>query len=154
MSHLQRMLWLCVGAYGIHIVEEFIFNWKAWARGVLHLPAEWPDFYMTNALVIVLGIVAVEIAPAWPAVALGFPALMLINACFFHVAPILWTRGRFSPGAITAVLLFFPLGFETMRTPRLPITSLVLSFAVGMALMFTPISFLILSQKPYFKQNG
>ena len=93
--------------------EEFVFDWQNWARNVLHLSAQWGDFYITNVVVIVLGTAAAEIAPALPAVALGFPALMLINATFFHVAPVIWTRGRFSPGVITAVLLFFPLGLAT-----------------------------------------
>jgi hypothetical protein len=80
------MLWLCVGAYGAHVLEEFIFDWRGWANNVLHLPARWDDFYVTNCLVVVVGVVAVMIAPAWPAVALGFPGLMLINApsCTFY----------------------------------------------------------------------
>jgi hypothetical protein len=106
MPMFQAAMWLCVGAYGLHILEEFVFDWRNWARNVLHLPVQWDDFYITNALVIVLGIVAAEAAPVLPAAALGFPALMLINATCFHVAPFVWTHGRFSPGLITAVLLF------------------------------------------------
>ena len=88
-----------------------MFDWQSWAQNVLHMPAQWKDFYITNAVVIVLGVAAAEIAPVLPAIALSFPALMLINATFFHMAPFTWTQGRFSPGLITAVLLFFPLGF-------------------------------------------
>lgn len=71
----------------VHVLEEFVFDWQSWARNVLHLPAQWQDFYITNALVIVLGVVAAEIAPLLPAIALSFPTLMLINATFFHLAP-------------------------------------------------------------------
>ncbi len=153
MSHLQTMLWLCVGAYGIHALEEFMFDWRNWAQHVLHLPASWEDFYLTNFLVLVLGVVAVMIAPTWPAVALGFPGLMLINATFFHVVPFVATRGRFSPGLFTAIVLFFPVGIATMRTAPLDARVLAIAFVVGAALMATPIAFLHLKQRPYFDQS-
>ena len=153
MPKFQSALWLCLAAYGVHILEEFVFDWRNWAHNVLHLPAQWNDFYIANALVIVLGVAAAEIAPVWPVVALGFPALMLINATFFHVAPFAWTRGRFSPGLITAVLLFFPLGIYSVRVTGVEGLTLVLAFVVGATLMATPIVFLKLKEKPYFDQT-
>jgi hypothetical protein len=153
MTTLQPLMWLCVAAYGMHVLEEFVFDWQNWANSVLHLPAQWSDFYITNALVILLGVVAAEIAPPWPAVALGFPALMLINATFFHVAPIIWTRGRFSPGLITALLLFFPLGMGTIGSAHVGGAALTIAFGIGALLMATPIVFLRLKVKPYFDQT-
>ncbi len=149
----QSMIWLCLGAYGVHIMEEFVFDWQSWARNVLHLPARWADFYVTNALVIVLGVVAAEIAPVFPAVALSFPALMLINGTFFHVAPFAWTRGRFSPGLISAVLLFFPLAIGAIQTSDVKSKGFALAFGIGTALMATPIIFLKLRTKRYFDQT-
>jgi hypothetical protein len=146
------MMWLCVAAYGVHVLEEFVFDWQNWARSVLHLAALWSDFYITNALVILLGVVAAEIAPTWPALALGYPALMLINATFFHVAPVIWTRGRFSPGLLTALLLFFPLGIGTIVSAHADGAALTIAFGVGALLMATPIVFLKLKMKPYFNQ--
>jgi hypothetical protein len=153
MTTLQPMMWLCLAAYSLHVLEEFVFDWENWARNVLHLPAQWGDFYITNVVVIVVGIVAAEIVPTLPAVALGFPALMLINATFFHVAPVIWTRGRFSPGVITAVLLFFPLGIETIRSAHADGATLATAFGVGALLMATPIVFLKLKVKSYFDQT-
>lgn len=147
------MIWLCVAAYGIHAMEEFFFDWRNWAVHVLHLPVQWSDFYLTNVLVIVVGIVAAEVAPIWPALALGLPALMLINAAFFHVAPVIWMRGRFSPGLITAVLLFFPLGIATIRSSHVDGTGLAIAFGVGALLMATPIIFLKLKVRSYFDQS-
>ncbi len=46
--------------YSVHIIEEYTFDWRNWARAVLGLPVE---FYMTNALVIVLGLIQAELAP-------------------------------------------------------------------------------------------
>ena len=55
-----------------------------------------------------------EIAPEFPAIALGFPGLMMINGTFMHVLPFILKRGRFSPGLITSILLFWPVGALTM----------------------------------------
>lgn len=153
METFQPLIWLCVAAYGLHILEEFALDWRNWARNVLRLPAEWGDFYVTNALVIVLGVVAAEVAPVWPAVALGFPALMLINATFFHVVPFAVTRGRFSPGLITAVLLFFPLAIATFRRVMMGAEAIGFAFAVGAVIMGTPILFLRLKVRSYFDQK-
>ncbi len=114
---LTDLLWLCTAAYGIHAFEEFMLDWRDWARDVIKLPVTWPIFYVVNFLVIVLGVCAAQLAATQPAVALAFPALMLINATFFHVAPMILTRGRYSPGTFTAVILFYPLGYAAVR-PR------------------------------------
>ncbi len=152
MPKFQPMLWLCLAAYGIHILEEFVFDWRNWARNILHLPTEWSDFYVVNGVVVVLGAVATQLASVWPEVALGFPALMLINAAFFHLAPFAWTRGRFSPGLITATLLFFPLGISTFRAAHPDEQCVVVAFLIGATLMATPIVFLKLRTKAYFDQ--
>jgi hypothetical protein len=107
---LTDLMWLATAAYGLHVLEEYQLNWRDWARSVIGLPVEWSDFYVVNALVIVLGIVAANLAGRCPGVALAFPAVMLINATFFHVLPTLWSRGRFSPGLFPAVVLFYPIG--------------------------------------------
>jgi hypothetical protein len=154
MTHLQIMLWLCVAAYGFHVLEEFIFDWRNWAQQVLHLPARWDDFYITNCLVIVLGIVCVEVAPEYPVIALGFPGLMLINAVFMHVFPFVVKRGRFSPGLITAVLLFCPIGAGTMAVAEVNSRLLIIALCVGAAYLATPIGFILLKTKfSYFDQT-
>jgi hypothetical protein len=61
---LTDLLWLATAAYGL-------------GNG----------FYVVNALVVVLGIVGANLAGHHPGIALAFPALMLINATFFHVLP-------------------------------------------------------------------
>jgi hypothetical protein len=130
-----------------------MFDWKNWAQNVLKLPVEWGDFYITNSLVLVVGIVAVKIAPEYPAVALGLPALMLINATFFHVFPFVLKRGRFSPGLVTALLLFFPLGIYTMQAAEPSAGVVATAFVVGAALMAMPIVFLKVKGRTYFDQT-
>ncbi|MCV3736714.1 HXXEE domain-containing protein [Rhizobium sp. TRM96647] len=96
---LQDLAWLAMAAYAIHIMEEHTFDWRNWARGVIGLPVEWTDFYVTNAVVIAVGIAQAQLAPTVPLIPLIFAALMLINTVFFHILPVIRTKGRFSPGA-------------------------------------------------------
>lgn len=95
-----------MAAYALHIREEFTFDWRNWDRAVIELP----DFYITNAIVIALGIAQAHSAPVLPLAPLTFASLMLINAVFFDILPFVRMRGRFSPGLVTAILLFFPAG--------------------------------------------
>ena len=146
-------LWLCLASYAVHVLEEFVFDWRTWAERVLKLPVRWEDFYITNALVVVLGIVAAMIAPVCPVIALSFAGLMLVNATFFHIGPFLWTRGRFSPGLITAVLLFLPVGTMTFLAVHLSVGAQLEALGLGALLMATPIAFMKLAAAPYFDQK-
>lgn len=154
---LTHWIWLATGAYGIHAFEEFELDWRNWARAVIKLPVEWHDFYVVNFLVIVLGIVAAELASALPGVALAFPALMLINAVFFHIGPWVATRGRFSPGLITAVLLFLPIGTASFIAANdagvLDTANLIGSFVLAALLMAMPVVLLHIKSIAYFRQD-
>jgi hypothetical protein len=151
------LLWLALGAYGIHILEEFELNWRDWARAVVSLPVEWSDFYVVNSLVVVLGLVATAIGAHAPAVSLSLPALMLINATFFHVLPFIKMRGRFSPGLFTAVVLFYPIAgvcyWRAWNERIVDANGVMISLAIGALLMASPIVFLKIKSRPYFRQN-
>ncbi len=151
------LLWLCTAAYGIHAFEEFMLDWRDWARDVIRLPVTWPIFYVVNFLVVVLGVCAAQLAATQPAIALAFPALMLINATFFHVAPMIVTRGRYSPGTFTAVILFYPLGYlafeRALSDGAVSGRGVMLAFVIGALLMASPIVMLRIKDKPYFRQT-
>lgn len=155
--NLSHWIWLATAAYGVHILEEFMLDWRDWARAVIRLPVEWHDFYVTNSLVIVLGIVAANLASAAPWVALSFPALMLINAVFFHIAPMIVTRGRYSPGVFTAVVIMLPVAAQCYRAAAdagvLTAGAVAGSFAIGALLMASPIVLLHLKGRDYFRQD-
>jgi hypothetical protein len=157
MIGLTDLLWICTIAYGIHALEEFMLDWRDWAQAVINVPVTWPDFYVTNSLVVVLGICCAQVAARQPALGLVLPALMLINATFFHVLPMIVTRGRYSPGMFTAVVLFYPLGLACYhRALGIGLVSwrgVVLSLLIGAVLMATPIVLLHLRGKAYFRQN-
>jgi hypothetical protein len=154
---LQTLAWLAMAAYALHIMEEYTFDWRNWARAVIKLPVEWSDFYVTNAIVIALGIAQAELAPTLPLAPLIFASLMLINAVFFHILPVVRTGGRFSPGLATAILLFFPAGIAVWRKAAydatLDWTTAALAVAAGAALMAYPVVMLNLRAKPYFQQK-
>ena len=111
---------------------------------------------MVNALVIVFGVVAANLA-RWPGLALAFPALMLINATFFHVLPFARTGGRFSRGLATAVVLFYPIGiacyWRASHDGTLRMRALISSLVLGALLMASPIVLLKIKSLPYFRQD-
>ncbi len=153
---LSHWLWLATAAYAVHALEEFVLDRRDWARAVFGLPVDWPVFYVVNFVVMVLGVVAANVAGAAPGTALGFAALMLING-LFHIAPFLVTRFRFSPGLFTAVLLLLPIGAACYRAASaagvLTAGRIAFSLLLGAALMATPIVLLKLKDRPYFRQT-
>jgi hypothetical protein len=142
---LSALAWLCMAAYALHVLEEFQMDWRDWAKQVLKLPVTWPEFYVTNAVVVALGIAQAQLAPVLPVIPLIFAALMLINAIFFHIVPTIRTR-IYSPGTVTAVLLFLPLGLETFRialsTGLAGTGTCTAAVAGGAALMAYPVAML------------
>jgi peptidoglycan biosynthesis protein MviN/MurJ (putative lipid II flippase) len=154
---LTTAAWLAMAAYSLHIMEEFMFDWRNWAREVIKLPVEWPDFYITNSIVVAVGIAQAMLAPALPLIPLAFAGLMLINALFFHFMPMMRARGRFSPGAITGLILFLPsiafTWWAAVSTGVADIWTVVLGVVIGAVLMAYPIVMLKLRSLPYFRQD-
>lgn len=154
---LSHWIWLGTAAYGVHAFEEFELDWRDWARAVIKLPVEWHDFYVVNFLVIVLGVCAANLADASPAIALAFPGLMLVNAIFFHILPMVKTRGRYSPGVATAVFLMLPIGYFSYRAAvdagLADTRTIIISLVIAAALMATPIVLLHIKSRAYFQQN-
>ncbi|RTL47740.1 MAG: HXXEE domain-containing protein [Bradyrhizobiaceae bacterium] len=154
---LTEWAWLALGAYAVHMIEEFMFDWRDWARAVIRVPVEWGDFYVTNSVVVVLGIVQGEVAATLPMAVATFAALMLINATFFHILPMIVTRGRWSPGVFTAVVLFYPVGIaifaKLLATSGFTALHAALAFLYGALLMASPIVFLHLRGRSYFQQS-
>jgi hypothetical protein len=149
---LTVLAWLAMAAYAIHILEEFSFNWRDWARAVIKLPVEWSDFYITNAAVVALGIAQGMLAPNLPWAPLMFASLMLINAVFFHILPVILFKGRYSPGVTTAVVLFLPLGYAMWKRAAADGALDASTIVGGALLMAYPVVMLHLRSRPYFRQ--
>jgi hypothetical protein len=154
---LTTLAWMSMAFYAIHMIEEFMFDWRNWARAVIGLPVEWPDFYVTNGVVVALGIAQAMLADALPLAPLSFAGLMLVNAVFFHILPMVWTKGRFSPGAFTATVLLLPMGvavfWKALASGAASTSTALLGLLIGALLMAYPVVMLHLRSKPYFRQT-
>lgn len=149
----EHWLWIAVFSYTAHMLEEHELNWRGWAHCVLRLPVEWSTFYVVNGIVVVVGICCAMVGWREPWFALSFPALMLINATFFHVLPTILTR-VYSPGLATAVLLFYPVAGwcyrAAWRDGVLSWFSGATSVLLAAALMAYPIVLLRIKGKSWF----
>jgi hypothetical protein len=141
----------------VHILEEYELNWRDWARSVLGLPVDWTLFYLVNAAVVVIGPCCAMVGWRAPWFALGMPALMLINATFFHVLPVLIKR-VYSPGVATAVVLFYPVAIwaycGASADGVLTVGQAVLSLLFGAGLMASPIVLLKIKGHKLFRYDA
>lgn len=155
---METLAWLGMVAYAAHILEEYTLDWRNWARGVLGLPVEWSDFYVTNCIVLALGVGQGMLAPTLPLATLSFSGLMLINAVLMHITPFIRTGGRFSPGLVTAVAFFVPLSIATFRTAWTTglagIDEIGLGLMTGGLTLAFPIVMLLVKSWPYFRQDA
>jgi hypothetical protein len=148
------IFWVALFCYAIHIIEEFFYDWKSWAQNVLKLRVEWSGFYVVNTAVLFIGVACASVGWSYPAFALTFPALMLINALFFHILPMIISR-KFSPGLITALVLFIPVGIKSFSIAVLsgvPVKAITLAILAGILLMAYPIILIKTKGLPFFKQ--
>jgi hypothetical protein len=152
----EYWLWVATFVYGAHALEEFVLDWKTWANKVMHFRVDWPAFYVTNALVIVLGVAAAEVGWKLPGFSLAFPALMIINAVLFHILPFILAK-KYSPGLMTAVLLFLPLGvwlfYAADKDGVLSMKTTLTAFILGAGFMAYPVLLLKLKDMRFFKQG-
>lgn len=147
----EYLLWITLTAYSVHVLEEATLNWKKWAIGSLNLSnVEWAIFDVANVAVMFIAISTSMIGWKLPALALTIPALMFINGLFFHILPTLLQR-KFSPGVITATLLFMPISlwiyYGAYLDGILTWTVAISSLLLGTLLMSSPILFLKLREK-------
>jgi hypothetical protein len=81
----------------------------------------------------------------------------LINGTFFHILPFIRTGRCFSPGLITAVVLFWPIGiacyWAAASEGKLTSGVLVGSLIIGAVLMACPVVLLKVKDQPYFRQS-
>lgn len=152
---LSTLAWLGMAAYAAHILEEYTFDWRGWSQSTLGLPVQWNDFYVTNAVVISLGIAQAMLAPTLPLAALSFSGLMFINGVFMHIFPFLRT-GRFSPGVITSLVLFLPQSIAmfhaALKTGQASFATVLLGLLIGAVALAFPIGMILLRSKPFFRQ--
>jgi hypothetical protein len=141
MTTGERGLWVLAGASGLHVAEEYILDWRSWAGGLSGLNLTWELFWIGNGAFLLFAVVAATIGWRHVTISLSLPSLTLINGVFFHIGPTL-VLGRISPGVITSVALYVPIGtwvlWRARREGVLSARVLATSFALGTAIMVLP----------------
>jgi hypothetical protein len=107
MNH-EYILWVMIVAYAMHIVEEHNLDWRGWVKRHANFDVSLADFYVVNAALVVGMIATAMIGWRLPELSLALAALMFINGLFFHLGASLVKR-QYSPGALTALILFLPV---------------------------------------------
>lgn len=109
------LLWLFVPAYVVHVVEEWVGGFPQWIATVAGRPLPASAFFIINGVALVLLVIGVRAASraekyGWIAVAVA--TIVLVNT-IAHAAGTALT-GAYSPGLISAVVLYVPLGSLTV----------------------------------------
>ena len=149
---LTVLAWLAVAAYALHVVEEHILGWYDWARKTMNISLGWNEYVITEAAILILGLTAAMLSGTamGPTLVVAFATLLLINVVFFHILPMLTNGGRFSPGAISGILLFLPLAWHVYKTQNLSQNDLVWAVVLGILLILWPMLLLKLKGVAWF----
>ncbi|HJU41318.1 MAG TPA: HXXEE domain-containing protein [Vicinamibacterales bacterium] len=109
------LLWPFVPAYAIHIAEEWFAGFPQWTANVMGRPMPDTAFVVINAIAMVAMLAAIRAAirderNGWMAIAIA--TILLVNTAA-HAAGAIMTQA-YSPGLISAVIFYVPLGSLTM----------------------------------------
>ena len=117
-ARFGRWTWLFPATYLLHIAEEDWGGFPAWLSAAAGASLSRQDFLIINAIAFAVMTTIVIAAQrglgAWTIAALG--TVVSINAAL-HIGGSVLT-GSYSPGVVTATLLWLPLGLYTLRRLR------------------------------------
>ena len=105
------LLWLLPASYAAHILEEWFGGFPEWMANVLGAPVPRPAFILINAVAMGLAILATRAATRREAhgwMAVGMATVFFVNGVA-HAGSTL-AFGDYSPGLVTSVVLYLPLG--------------------------------------------
>jgi hypothetical protein len=136
----------------LHIIEEHILGWYDWARKTMNISLGWEQYVITEAAILIMGLTAAMLSgtPMGPTLVVAFATLLLINAVFFHIVPMLVNGGKFSPGVISGVFLFLPLAWHVYKTQTLSQNDMFWAVGLGIALILWPMFLLKLRGMAWF----
>jgi hypothetical protein len=109
------LLWLFVPAFAVHVAEEWVAGFPAWVARVAGAPLPAGAFVVVNGIAMAFLAFGVRAAVrdgrhGWIAVAVA--TIALVNT-LGHAAGSVLTRA-YSPGLVSAVVLYVPLASLTM----------------------------------------
>jgi hypothetical protein len=105
------LLWLFVPAYLAHLTEEYFGGFPEWFARIAGNPLPRADFLLINAVALAVITASVYVAArresmGWLAIAIA--TVLLVNGIGHALGSIV--TGTYSPGLITGVVLYLPLG--------------------------------------------
>ena len=109
-------VWSFPLAYGLHIAEEYAFHFPAYVANLSGRHISNPQFLVINAvfwLLMVATVVLVLVRPSQTWLIVTLAAVLGINAAL-HIAGSIVTF-TYSPGTVTAALLYVPLVVFSLR---------------------------------------
>ena len=109
-------VWLFPLAYGLHIVEEYWFHFPAYVANLSGRHISNPQFLLINAifwLFMVAAVVLVLARPSWAWLVVTLATVLGINAALHIVSSVV--TFTYSPGTVTAALLYVPLVVYALR---------------------------------------
>lgn len=138
-----RLIWLMPAVFAVHIVEEYGAGFPGWVSSMFGQPMAAGTFLVNNAgfMVILLGLTIW--AAARPSTLSAFLLLAWASGNLFwnfvfHLATTV-IFDRFSPGLVTATLLYLPVsvavGWAALAQHVLPVAAFITATAIGAALM-------------------
>lgn len=119
MADPFRASLLLIAAYLVHLAEEWIGDFPTWSRLVRGNGVSADEFLLINAsFLALLGTLSVvanrRAGMAWYPATLA--AIFVINAVLHTLAT--WRYGVYSPGTITGLVIYLPLGVMVLRKMR------------------------------------
>jgi hypothetical protein len=105
------LVWLIVGAYAAHIVEEWFGGFPEWFGQLTGRPLPHDTFLIINAVGLAVMAAAALAATrreslGW--LAIGIATIALVNGAAHLLGSIV--TGTYSPGLLTGIVLYLPLG--------------------------------------------
>jgi len=132
-------LWVVAVSCALHVAEELITGWQAWAREALGIVMPTARFLGVNAILVAAAFVMARVGWRRPVLSLVIPSATLVNGVFFHILPTL-VQGRVAPGVYTAAVLYVPFSSWALigaARDGVPPKAIGTAMAAGTVMMFS-----------------
>lgn len=126
-----KWLWLFPATYLVHLTEEYwggegFYRWLAKFAGNGLTAGQFLSINAVFMIIMILSMLVILRGPAWHWLLSGYGTLVVINGAL-HVIGTMVTA-TYSPGLVSGVLLWIPLGIYTLRRSRRALPPVVFWF--------------------------
>jgi hypothetical protein len=144
----ERVLWFMPAAFALHICEEWFGGFPGYVASTLHGSAMSPAQFLINNAAFMLLLVGLSIWASWSQSRTSAVLLMAWasgNLFWDFFAHLIYTVefDKYSPGLVTASLLYYPLPIWVtavgIREGRLTVASSIAAYVIGGVLILAVI---------------